>query len=90
MNGRPHHQSPPQTIAAKGFKFMTTTEIAFCAMRMYSHFRRTEVRIFRCDPYFETRFFFFADNKVVSHARNYCCDTCPLAPSPRINSESAK
>lgn len=33
-----------QTIAAKGFKFMTTTEIAFCAMRMYSHFRRTEVQ----------------------------------------------
>lgn len=32
-----------QTIAARGFKFMTTTEIAFCAMRMYSHFRRTEV-----------------------------------------------
>ncbi|CAM9505681.1 unnamed protein product [Ectocarpus sp. 13 AM-2016] len=45
------HQRPPadpvytfmiKTIAAKGFKFMTTTEIAFCAMRMYSHFRRTE------------------------------------------------
>lgn len=41
-------QPPPrQTIAAKGFKFMTTTEIAFCAMRMYSHFRRTEVGAFR-------------------------------------------